>query len=152
MHAAPSVRVCIDSPSMGRAFTVALWFAAGAALGIWLSWLGVSMPTLALGAAIGFALTCGLLWRGRREALVLRWDGQRWFREHQGESTPGCLRMYLDIDGRSLLSFALAVPGRRPKQWLWATPRTVQGPWQDWRAALVQSSREPAAQPGVSNP
>jgi hypothetical protein len=152
MHAAPSVRVRIVASPLGRVLTMGLWCLSMTVAVVWLLWLSMPAWVLMLGAGVcmGFVLWAIVAQRACREPTVLRWDGQRWFNEGSGDPIPGRLQLHLDMDGCSLLSFTTDPPSARSKQWIWATPRTVRGPWRDWRAALVQSSRSPGVEPGVS--
>jgi hypothetical protein len=148
MHAAPPVRVEIDSSAWTPVLIGGLVLLAALALGLWL--MRVAQIEIAEMAAavisLAVAAVIAVAWRARagRLPVVLSWDGQRWFMHHTAETddaAPGSLRLHWDMDGRSLLRFVPAAPKTVPPRWLLATPATVRGSWQDWRAALVHSQR-----------
>jgi hypothetical protein len=145
MHAAPPVRVEIDSSAWTPVLIGGLVLLSAFALGLWL----VRVAQIEVAAAVislAVAAVIAAAWRARagRLPVVLSWDGQRWFMHHTAETddaAPGSLRLHWDMDGRSLLRFVPAAPKTAAPRWLLATPATVRGSWQDWRAALVQSQR-----------
>ena len=148
MHAAPPVRVQIKPHPAAPVMVLGLLSVATAVVALWLARLGLGWAAAGLAGAILLDAAGG--WKavrsGRQDTTVLHWDGQRWFARSEGQNTdpsPGQLWLHLDFDGNSLLRFA---PERRQSdvntpRWLVATPATVQGPWQDWRAALVHAQR-----------
>jgi hypothetical protein len=145
MHAAPTVRVEIDSSAWTPILIGGLVLLSALALGLWL----VRVAQIEVAAAVislAVAVVIAAAWRVRagRLPVVLSWDGQRWFMQHTAETddaAPGSLCLHWDMDGRSLLRFVPAAPKTVPPRWLLATPATVRGSWQDWRAALVHSQR-----------
>lgn len=158
MQAPPSVRVTVRASAALPLAASVLWSGAGVAL---VSWLGLLSPvvSVALAAFVAGLLALRALRRQRATPpAVLAWDGQQWFLQMRPEQPAhvGRLNLRLDFDGWSLIRFdadePIAQGGHR--RWWWATPRTVQGSWSAWRAALLQSQhhrfedrRGPPAQP-----
>jgi hypothetical protein len=148
MHAAPPVRVQIQSNVWAPVLMAALVLFAALAMSLWLALMGLFLGAVGLtGFAVVGAVATAWAVGYRRTAVVLSWDGQRWFAQNlslAGDPMAGRLLLQWDMDGRSLLRFVHETSGK--SLWLLVTRSSVQGPWQDWRAALVQSQR-PAAAP-----
>lgn len=145
MHAAPPVRVQIKPHPVAPVLVLGLLCVTAATLVLWFARLALGWP--AAGVAIVVVLgACWQLRRSGRQDTVVHWDGQRWFAQSEGQNTdptPGQLWLHLDFDGHSLLRFApdQRQSGVKTPRWLVATPGTVRGPWQDWRAALIHAQR-----------
>jgi hypothetical protein len=147
MHAAPPVRVQIQSNFWAPVLIATLVLLAALAMSLWLARMGLMLGAVGL-ASFALVVTVASFWAVayRRAAVVLSWDGQRWFAQPQpqaGDPVPGRLLLQWDMDGCSLLRFVHETD--QQSRWLLVTPSTVRGPWQDWRAALVQSQRPVAA-------
>jgi hypothetical protein len=147
MHAAPPVRVRIKPHPAAAVLVLGLLSLAAAVQVLWFARLGLGSAAAGLASVVLLAVAGAYqAARSGRKDTVLHWDGQRWFAQPEGQNSdpsPGQLWLHLDVDGHSLLRFA---PERRQSEvnmprWLVASPATVQGPWQDWRAALVHAQR-----------
>jgi hypothetical protein len=145
MQAPPSVRVMVRKSAALPLAATALWCLAGVCVA---SWLGPRIGAVGWGVAvIGVTIVATLLTarivRAHRAApaAVLAWDGQQWWLQATPQSLAqaGRLSLQFDFDGWSLVRFDTDEPvaSRGRRSWWWATPRTVQGPWSAWRAALL---------------
>lgn len=148
MHAAPSVRVDIQPHPAVPAVVLAVVSLSATGLVLWFDRIDLPWPVGGV-VVIATVAVLGAWLKARGSAATsLSWDGQRWFASFEGqaaEPVSGQLLLKLDFDGYSLLRFVPERPSRgvAAPRWLMATPATVHGPWQDWRAALIhaQSAR-----------
>ncbi|WP_309638588.1 hypothetical protein [Methylibium sp.] len=151
MRAAPSVTVNV-LPSR---------LACGALLGLALAAVGVSAVwgaarSDAIGAVVALSVTAHAAWlvyaAWRRPALVLRWDGLKWWLGPTGgEPRPGAVAIALDLGGAMLLRFRAAPRTRRrhASTWLPVERAWLPAEWHALRCAVY--SPPPAANTGATD-
>lgn len=144
MHHAPSVVYPLGRSRFYGALLGGLWLAG---LGVTLAW-ALAAPRLDARLAVALlalAAAGGAAWLGWRRAPTgqLRWDGQFWQWQAQGEpdGTP-VLALSVALDFQRVLLLRLETHGH-VTLWLWAQRASMPERWLDLRRAVYSRRRAP---------